>query len=463
MVTLKIAFRSLLRRKSRMLLIGLLVVFGTLLIVFGETFTRSAAAASRNSIIHNFTGDFILYSARSKEMPSPFAFNTPLPNIQNVDQIVTWLAAQPEVETYVPFAQNYSIISVEGKSGKVELPFIFYAVDPAPYEKTFSNVKIREGNLLSAGNGILVSEFQNAQYQEKYGVRLTVGQRVTILGLSEGGGVNAYATTVRGIFDPIYYKNVFNYINFIDITTYSGVYNFTGVAKGSLPDSLEKGLAAASQNEDSIFALAGNSAGSIDTSRLKAESVSGYTMIAVRLKDDAAPGALMTRVTAQDFGVKAARWDEASGFFARISSALQAFIYFATALIFLVVAFIFMNTLIISIIERTGEIGTMRALGSEKSFIRRIFLAETLMLNVTASLVGILVGLVLILASGRSGLPLPETVSQFLIGGGNLTMRLSAAPFLIALAIVVAVSVIATVLPIRVATKISPLAAMSDR
>lgn len=447
-----------------MLLIGLLVVFGTLLIVFGETFTRSAAAASKHSIIHNFTGDFILYSARSKEMPSPFAFNTPLPNIQNVDQIVTWLAAQPEVETYVPLAQNYSIISVEGKSGKVELPFIFYAVDPASYEKTFANVKMREGSFLSAGDGILVSEFQNDQYEKKYGVRLSVGQRVTILGLSEGGGVNAYATTVRGIFDPIYYKNVFNYINFIDITTYSGVYNFTGVAKGSLPDSLEKGLAAASQNEDSIFALAGDSAGSIDTSRLKAESVSGYTMIAVRLKDEAAAGALMARATAsEDFGVKAARWDEASGFFARISSALQAFIYLATALIFLVVAFIFMNTLIISIIERTGEIGTMRALGSEKSFIRRIFLAETLMLNVSASIVGILLGLALILAFSRSGLPLPETVSQFLIGGGNLTLRLSAAPFLIALAIVVAVSVIATVLPIRVATKISPLAAMSDR
>ena len=31
MVTFKIAFRSLLRRKSRMLLIGVLVVFGTLL------------------------------------------------------------------------------------------------------------------------------------------------------------------------------------------------------------------------------------------------------------------------------------------------------------------------------------------------------------------------------------------------------------------------------------------------
>jgi putative ABC transport system permease protein len=186
-------------------------------------------------------------------------------------------------------------------------------------------------------------------------------------------------------------------------------------------------------------------------------------MIAVRLKEHSAAAAVMARVTSADLGVKAARWDEASGFFARISSALQAFIYLATALIFLVVTFIFMNTLVINIIERTGEIGTMRALGGEKGFVRRIFLAETLLLNMSASAVGILVGLLLVLAFGRSGLPLPDTVSQFLIGGGSLPLLLSAGPFVAALLIVVAVSVIATIFPIRVATRITPLAAMSDR
>jgi putative ABC transport system permease protein len=462
-ISLKIAFRSLLRRKSRMVLIGLLVVFGTLLIVFGQTFTRSAAEASRASIINNFTGDFIVYSARSKEKPSPFAFTTPLPNIQNADAVMSLLSSQPEVEAVVPLAQNYSIIQVQGKAGSVELPFIFYAIQPESYEKAFRNVKLLEGAPLSTGDGILVSQYQNAQYEKKYGIRLTVGQEVTVLGLSEGGGVNAYRTRVRGLFEPLAYKSVFNYINFIDIRTYSGVYNFTGVAAGSLPAELERKLAAASTSEEDVFALAGPDSGQIDTSSLKAESISGYTMIAVKVKDGASAAAVAARIGAQDLGVKYARWDEASGFFARISSALQAFIYLATALIFLVVAFIFMNTLVINIIERTGEIGTMRALGGEKGFVRRIFLAETLMLNVSASAVGILIGLVLILASGSSGLPLPDTISQFLIGGGSLKMLLSPGPFVIALVIVVAVSVIATLFPIRVATRITPLAAMNDR
>lgn len=461
MLSLTIALRSLLRRRSRAVLIALLVVFGTLLLVVGTTITRSAAEASRNSIIQNFTGDFIVYSARSRDLPSPFAFTTPLPVLADADLVVEYLAAQPEVEVSVPLAQNYGLISVEANGGKVEMPFIFYAVDPAPYARTFPNVKMLEGDFLASGDGILVSQFQNDQYEKKYGVRLSAGQKVTVLGLSDGAGVNAFPTTVRGVFDPLYYKNVFNYINFVDIRTYSGVYNFTGVARGSLPAGLEKGLAATS--EDDIFALAEAPSLSIDTSTLKSEAISGYTMIAVRLKDHSTAEAVRERLAGQGFEVKTARWDEASGFFARISSALQAFIYLATALIFLVVAFIFANTLIISIIERTGEIGTMRALGGERSFIRSIFLSETLLLNVAACLVGIVLGLVLVLATGRGGLPLPDTVSQFLIGGGPLPLVLSAWPFITAIVVVVVVSILATLGPIRVATRITPLAAMSDR
>ena len=85
-------------------------------------------------------------------------------------------------------------------------------------------------------------------------------------------------------------------------------------------------------------------------------------------------------------GVKAAEWSAASGFYAQISAGLQAFIYFATGLVFLVVAMIFMNTLFINVTERTAEIGTMRAIGAERTFVRGVFLAEALALNLTASL-----------------------------------------------------------------------------
>ena len=197
-VTFKIAFRSLMRRRSRVLLIGLLVVFGTFLLVFGETFTRSARSPPQASIIDNFTGDFIVYSARSNEKPSPFAFQTPLPNIQEVESITAYLASLGEVETVVPFAQNYSLISVDGPKGKIEMPFIFYAVPPASYAKAFANARMLQGDWFATGNGILISQYQNEQYKMRYNVTLAAGDTVTVLGLSSGGGVNAVADEGAG-------------------------------------------------------------------------------------------------------------------------------------------------------------------------------------------------------------------------------------------------------------------------
>jgi ABC-type lipoprotein release transport system permease subunit len=476
MLILKIAVRSLLRRKSRAATIGALVAFGTLLLVLGQTFARSAGIASRDSIIDNFTGDLILYSERSKEKPSPFAFNTPLPVIKDVERIRQYVQGLPGVEAVVPFAQNYAVIQVQKNGKPVELPFIFYAIEPASYRRIFRNAEMRQGSFFGVedgkpAQGILISEHQNDQYQKNYGVSLKSGEAVTVLGLTEGGSVNALRSRLVGLFEPRYFKNVFNYINFMDIASYSSLYSFTGVAADSLPDSLNRGLQEASGNDEAaIFGLAADSSfGKLNLDRLRSETLSGYTMIAVRLADHRDVDRVISTVDAAGLGVKAARWDEASGFFARIASGLQAFIILATALIFLIVAFIFMNTLIINIVERTSEIGTMRALGGEKSFIRRLFLAETLLLNIPFSLGAMALSLAAVLATGVAGvagpggLPLPDSISQYLIGGGALPLRLAAAPFLEALAIVGAVSVLATLYPIRVATAITPLAAMSER
>jgi hypothetical protein len=188
MLILKLAFRTLMRRKGRMILIGVLVAFGTFLIVFGGIFAVSAEKASRDSIIGNFTGDFIVYAARAKDLPSPFAFNTPLPSIQNPEAVAEAVRSIEAVEAYAFYTQNYGILQVERGGTKLDLPFIFYAVEPAPYRSVFANVSVEDGSFfgLSEGSGsgspspgILISAYQNSQYQENYGVSLEVGEAVT--------------------------------------------------------------------------------------------------------------------------------------------------------------------------------------------------------------------------------------------------------------------------------------------
>ncbi|MFA6506317.1 MAG: FtsX-like permease family protein [Treponemataceae bacterium] len=476
MLTFKLAFRTLMKRKGRMALIGILVAFGTFLIVFGGIFASSAAQASRAAIIGNFTGDFIVYSAKSKELPSPFAFNTPLPKIGDAEKVAAALDTFPEIEAYAFYAQNYGIVQVERNGKKLDLPFIFYAVEPKPYQAVFSNVKVEDGSFFGNGlasgqsngktegikKGILISRYQNEQYLKNYGVTLKVGEAVTLLGVTEGG-VNTARSTLLGLFEPLHFKSVFDYINFVDSETYSSLYNFTGVE--ALPTAFNERLAAASADESSLFALAGDAAfGKLDLGSLKSQALSGFTMVAVKLKDHSKADTVMAKLAKRsDLGVKTARWDVASGFYAQIASALQAFIFLATGLVFLVVTMIFMNTLIINVVERTAEIGTMRAIGADKSFVRGVFLAETLILNVSASLAAMAITAVPLALAGGKGFPLPETVSQFLIGGGPLALKLEVGPFLVAIGIVVLVSILATIYPVSVATSITPLKAMSDR
>jgi putative ABC transport system permease protein len=495
-LTLTIAFRTLVKRKGRMALIAVLVGFGTFLIVFGGMFASSVARESRASIIGNFTGDFIVYADRSKSLPSPFAFSTPLPNIRDVAKVSEALDSIGGIESYARYSQNYGLIQVERDGKKLDLPFIFYAVEPESYRSVFSNVRMENGSFFSVpdpapagstspdaataagataagatapsatavgvSSGIVISEYQNEQYKKNYGVTLEVGESVTLLGVTEGG-VNTLRSSLLGIFEPVSYRSVFDYINYMDSTTYSGLYNFTGVQ--GLPDEFNDALAAANVDESSLFDLGADDAfGRIDLGSLSSETLSGFTMIAVKLKDHGRIDEVVAELLAvPGLGIKVAKWDKASGFYAQISSALQAFIFLATGLIFLVVTLIFMNTLIINVVERTAEIGTMRALGADKSFVRGVFLTETLILNVTAALGAMVVSAVLLLLVSRTGLPLPETISQFLIGGGSLRMTVEPMPFLAALFTVVVVSVLATVYPVSVATAITPLKAMNDR
>jgi ABC-type lipoprotein release transport system permease subunit len=468
MVIIKLAFRTIARRKARMILIGTLVAFGTFLIVFGTEFTESVRVSSRLSLIDNFTGDFVVYSDKAKEVPSPFAFQTPSPLIRDSELVRKFIQDLPGVENVVPYAQNYAIIQVDRNGEKIEVPFIFYAIDPPVYRKSFDNASISRGSFFGVDGkggpsvpGVLISGFQNTQYEKNYGVRLAAGDRITVLGLT-GSGVNAVSARVVGIFDPVHYKNVFNYINFIDSATYAELFGFSGVQ--TLPAGFNRSLNLDSSDEAGIFDLATNGdIGKLDLGSLKSEPISGYTMMAVRMKPKAPVAGTIAAIRAHgEFGVKVATWSEASGFFSKISDGLQAFIYFATALIFLVVAFIFMNTLIINVTERTAEIGTMRAMGAQAGFVRNLFLAEALLLDLAASFVAMAAAAVVVLVLGKGGVPLPDTVSQYLIGGGNLPLRLTPMPFVQAFIVVSIVSILATLYPIRVANSITPLKAMAD-
>ncbi len=103
------------------------------------------------------------------------------------------------------------------------------------------------------------------------------------------------------------------------------------------------------------------------------------------------------------------------------------------------------NTFMMSILERTSEIGTMMALGAKRETILRRFLTEGAVLGVTGGLLGIVAGVILAVIVSAIGIPMPAPpgMDHGYVG----QVRLSFALVFDALLLAVATTLIASCYP----------------
>ena len=106
----------------------------------------------------------------------------------------------------------------------------------------------------------------------------------------------------------------------------------------------------------------------------------------------------------------------------------------------------------ISVLERTKEIGILRAIGASKRDISRVFNAETLIEGLIAGLIGIGLTLVLII-------PI-NAIVQHLTGIPTLGAALPAAAGAVLVAISMLLTFVAGLIPSRIAARKDPVVAL---
>jgi len=85
-------------------------------------------------------------------------------------------------------------------------------------------------------------------------------------------------------------------------------------------------------------------------------------------------------------------WDELSPIYRQLSSYFDLLFGFLTLAVSILVFFIVLQVLTLSFLERTREIGTIRALGTTRGEVLRLFLAESVWLGLIGSAAGIAAG-----------------------------------------------------------------------
>ncbi len=117
-----------------------------------------------------------------------------------------------------------------------------------------------------------------------------------------------------------------------------------------------------------------------------------------------------------------------------------------------------MNIMLVSVNERTREIGLRRAVGARQQDIRRQFLWEALLLTLAGGAIGIL--LALVLAGVIESLPLLGPIYKDESGKGDIHLKISFFTVVLSTAILVLVGVLSGLFPALRAAKLDPVEAL---
>lgn len=291
------------------------------------------------------------------------------------------------------------------------------------------NAPVDRGDLL-AGRHILANERAVAVLPANLArliaptVDAAVGKKVT---LRLGGAVKLGQTRIAGSGTPREYA-----------MTVIGVFDERNTSQTSVRIPLDDAIVAAAENRG----LAPE-----DMRRM-----TGYSGVSLEADDSKNVGAVVTSVQAlgySAFSLKqvVAQIDEGFGIFRGILAGIGG-------VALLVAAIGIANTMIMAVLERTREIGIMKAVGAAPGDIRKLFLAEAALVGVFGGLIGLALGL----GGGR----MIEQVIRQLNPNTNppaifvvdLTLALGA------IGLALAVSLIAGFLPSRRAMRMSALSAL---
>lgn len=483
MILLKIAFRNLREHRTKTLIIGTLIALGITFLVVGSSVMETITKGMRDTYSENFTGDLILRNTTDEDVSFIGAFGGTTPPLENYTEIVAYLEQQGSVGDFTPILTGSA--SINNKEETLSFALL-WGIEPIDYREMFSDTFIITlGEDLKDGEeGIVLSQqivndiFKDTEQQ------LKPGDTVLLSGRNDTTGTKIREVTIKGIG---HFKNragLLDRISFVDISTLRNLYGLTAVKK----DRNNETFSDVSFTEDSLFGggslVADTNENTADStnSSIDFENILGDTsvrdqylvldndawhFILLKVDEDYSISGLSNQLSSdkENLGdeLLVEDWRWGAGFPAEIAYSIRNILYGAILVIAIVAVIIIMNTLVISVTERIPEIGTVRAIGGQRLFVRTMITLEVLMITIVFGFIGITIGIAIIGALNAIGLTASNIFFQILFGGSTLRPVLSVTSLVSSLFIVVFIGILASLYPVSVALGITPVQAMQKK
>lgn len=185
--------------------------------------------------------------------------------------------------------------------------------------------------------------------------------------------------------------------------------------------------------------------------------------IAVKLKDRDTVDAFSAGLQQQFPRYKVLAWSEILPEVGQMIGYIRVMARIIVGIVFIVVALGVMNTLLMSVMERTREFGIMLAMGTSPGAITRLVLYESLVLAVIGVLAGLLVGGALVIWLGVTGIDLTQYTRGLATIPGMTSViypRLGVGAVVSPVLALLGVSLVAAVYPAWRAARLDPVLAI---
>jgi putative ABC transport system permease protein len=405
MNTFSLAFRNILRNKRRTFLTLLAIIAGvTSIVVFGG-FIEFTFQALRESTIRTQLGHLQIYQQGYKQygIADPAKYL-----IQQPEKVETALATQPEVLTVTRRLTLSGLIS----NGNKTLSAKVTGIVPTQEEEFSAFETLLEGQQLdesTPNGGVIGVELAKA-------LNAKIGDYLMVLTNTLDGAVNAVEFKLVGIAQ-------------------------TG-----------------SQDYDSVFVK-------LPLKMVqKALETEAVEKIIVLLKDSENLAAFLVKLppVLQQTGLKLeySTWDEMAFFYHKVVAMYHGLFDVIKIIIAVIVLFSIINTMTMSVFERTREIGTLRAIGTSRFGIMKLFITEGFLLGVMGGLLGLGCGItaaILINVSGGINIPAPPGMSR----GYTALILIVPSVLWYAFCLTVSVAVLSSILPAWKASRIKIVEALA--
>lgn len=487
MILARMAYGNIFLHKAKSVLLGTIMCAGIAILFVGNSLIDTAIGGLRRMFVEGYTGDVMVTGPTS--FPTTIFGETAggeevIPHIAKFSSYVERFASDENVAAALPMLSGQVAMGLgEQVIGRGSA----FGVDIADYRSFFSgNLTLAEGSW-PAEDGqswIIISEVSAAMLSRAAGKTIGPGEKIILSALGDTAGTVIREVKVAGIVKFNQSSQELARISLVDADTMRDLLGFASLRDGAVALTPEQQAFVSDFDPDSLFgegaatglfAEDAETAAAVPAPPAPPEAVAAaaattaspdpaWQFILIKLAPKANARRFIADLQAFAKGMEqddhVQDWIAGAGSVARTAVTIRFVFYLMVTIVAVVVIMITMNVLVVSISERVPEIGTLRALGARKRFIRRMILLETSFLAVIAGLAGLVLGLAILLILRKSGIKAPNLFFEAIFAGRKLVPVISPMAGFNAFLWIFATSILSSLYPIALALRIKPVVAM---